>query len=60
VSDPSYIGGDGASWGVQGALAIWWKINQKFTAGVQYRYSYHKLGEYDYIDAPIYTLKYNF
>ena len=52
--------GDGASWGVQGALAGWWHVTKHVTGGIQYRYSYHKLGSYSYLDGVIYTLKYNF
>jgi nucleoside-specific outer membrane channel protein Tsx len=52
--------GDGASWGVQGALAGWWHVTKHVTGGIQYRYAYHKLGSYGYLDGVIYTLKYNF
>ncbi|WP_457597576.1 outer membrane protein OmpK [Hydrogenimonas sp.] len=52
--------GDGASWGLQGALAGWWHATKHLSAGVQYRYSWHKLGSYDYLTATIFTLKYNF
>ena len=53
-------GADGASWGFNGALAAWWHVNRHVTGGIQYRYSYHKLGVYGYLDGLIYTLKYNF
>ncbi|WP_201352939.1 outer membrane protein OmpK [Hydrogenimonas urashimensis] len=52
--------GDRSSWGVQGALAAWWHVNEHFSGGVQYRYAWHKLGSYDYLTGVIYTLKYNF
>ncbi len=52
--------GDGASSGINGAIALWWHINKKITAGIQYRYANNKLGYYGYQTGPIYTLKYNF
>lgn len=53
--------GDGASYGTNGALAIWWHINKTFTAGYQYRYADNKLGGGGaYQMANIFSLKYNF
>ena len=52
--------GDGRSWGINGALALWWHPNPKITAGLQYRYADHKLGVQAYTTAVIYSLKYNF
>jgi len=52
--------GDRSSWGVQGALAAWWHVTKHVTGGIQYRYSWHKLGNYNYLNGVIYTLKYNF
>ncbi|SHH71927.1 outer membrane protein OmpK [Ferrimonas marina] len=52
--------GGGGSTGHNGALAFWWHLPANFTVGLQYRYFYNKLGQADYGDAVIYTLKYNF
>jgi len=52
--------GDSKSYGLNGALSFWWDMNDSFTSGIQYRYAKHKLGNYDYQSAIIYTLKYNF
>ena len=52
--------GDGKSYGLNGALALWWYPNKKITAGVQYRYANHKLGSISYQTGPIFTVKYNF
>ena len=51
---------DGKSKGTNGALSLWWNINKKYTAGLQYRYADHKLGFNEYQHAYIYSLKYNF
>ena len=51
---------DGRSWGVNGALALWWHVTEHFTTGLQYRYADHKLGYKGYQTGVIYTLKYNF
>lgn len=51
--------GDGASYGLNGALSIWWYLNKTFTTALQYRYANHKLGNIEYQDAVVYTLKYN-
>jgi hypothetical protein len=58
--DGTYEGGDGEDWGVNGAMALWWHMNDSVTAGLQYRYAYHKLGSESYQNGVIYTLKYNF
>ncbi len=50
TSDPS----------ANGALALWWHATSHTSAGCQYRYAYNKLGQSDYNEAIIYTLKYNF
>lgn len=53
--------GDGASSGTNGALAIWWHINKRFTVGYQYRYADNKLGGGGvYQNANIFSVKYNF
>jgi len=59
ASDGTPIG-DGESWGINGAIALWWTPIKQITAGVQYRYALHKLGEIDNTNAIIYSLKYNF
>lgn len=46
--------------GINGALALWWNIHSRVTAGVQYRYAYDKLGFAGNNNATITTLKYNF
>lgn len=49
------------SYGQNGAVALWWHLpNSKVTTGIQYRYYDQKLGDANYGDALIYTLKYNF
>ena len=53
-------GADGRSWGLNGALALWWHITDHVTTGIQYRYADHKLGAATYQNGVIYTLKYNF
>ena len=53
-------GADGRSWGVNGALALWWHATGHLTAGLQYRYADHKLGYGGYQDGLITTLKYKF
>jgi hypothetical protein len=53
-------GADGASWGINGALAGWWHLTRHFTLGLQYRYAYQKLGYDGYQDGIITSLKYNF
>jgi len=50
--------GDGKSYGFNGALSAWWKINQHFHTGVQYRYAKYKLGSDTYQSGIIYTAKY--
>lgn len=52
--------GDGKSYGLNGALSIWYYINEPLTLGLQYRYANNKLGNIGYQSALIYTLKYNF
>ena len=52
--------GDGASWGLNGALSFWIHLNDYFTVGTQYRYAKNKLGYRDYQEGIIYTIKYNF
>jgi len=51
---------DGRSWGLNGALALWWHATDHITTGIQYRYADHKLGYAGYQNGIIYTLKYNF
>ena len=43
-----------------GALALWWNVTNNVTTGVQYRYTYNKLGTVGNQNAMIYSLKYNF
>ena len=52
--------GDGKSYGLNGALSLWWYMNDSYTSGIQYRYAKHKLGNIEYQSALIYTFKYNF
>ena len=52
--------GDGRSEGHNGAVSIWWHMTDALTTGFQYRYADHKLGSNAYIDAFIYSIKYNF
>ncbi|MBU1659268.1 hypothetical protein KKG72_09490 [bacterium] len=59
ASDGSPVG-DGKSYGIQGALSVWWHPSEDFTSGIQYRYALYKLGYNGYQDGFIYTLKYNF
>jgi hypothetical protein len=60
LSDTGVPVGDGASWGVNGALSFWFHVNKPFTVGVQYRYAKNKLGSQVYKAGTIYTVKYNF
>ena len=46
--------------GTQGALAFWWHPTSKLTTGIQYRYASYELGNSEYQDGLIYSLKYNF
>jgi len=50
--------GDGKSYGTNGALSVWWKINQHIHTGLQYRYAKYKLGSSAYQSGIIYTAKY--
>ncbi len=43
-----------------GALALWWNVTPHVTTGIQYRYSFAKLGTVGNQNAMIYTMKYNF
>ena len=52
--------GDGESYGLNGALCMWWYAHVHITAGLQYRYALYKLGNRAYQSAVIYTMKYNF
>ena len=52
--------GDGASWGLNGAISFWMHLSKIFTVGVQYRYAKNKLGYKGRQAGTIYTLKYNF
>ncbi len=45
---------------MNGALALWWNATEHLTTGIQYRYSHNKLGQSDYSNAMIYSVKYNF
>lgn len=55
-----YAAGNGGSNGLNGAAALWWKVNPKITTGIQYRYADNKLGESFLLDGIIYSVKYNF
>ena len=59
LSDGTPIG-DGASYGLNGAVSLWWFTNQALTLGVQYRYAKNKLGSSAAQNGIISTLKYNF
>lgn len=52
--------GDGKSYGLNGALSLWWFITQSISSGLEYRYADHKLGNIEYQAGYTYTLKYNF
>jgi len=52
--------GDGASWGLNGAVSLWIHLNETYTTGLQYRYAKNKLGSPNYQSGVIYTFKYNF
>ena len=52
--------GDGASWGLNGAISLWMHFTQNYTTGLQYRYAKNKLGSQNYQSGVIYTIKYNF
>lgn len=52
--------GDGRSSGLNGSVFMYWHPNSSIITGLQYRYSYYKLGFATYQSAIIYTLKYNF
>jgi len=51
---------DDGNIGTQGALAFWWHPMSEITTGIQYRYAAYELGNDEYQDGLIYTLKYNF
>jgi len=57
LDDDGNTKGDGASWGLNGALSVWIYPLKDIALGVQYRYANHKLGNKAYQDALIYTLK---
>lgn len=52
--------GDGKSYGLNGALSLWWHVNNDISGGLEYRYAKYKLGTTEYQSAYVYTLKYNF
>jgi len=52
--------GDGKSYGLNGAISLWWFITQSISSGLEYRYANHKLGNIEYQSGYTYTLKYNF
>ena len=52
--------GDGASWGLNGAISIWIKLNESITNGIQYRYAKNKLGHNNYQSGIVYSIKYSF
>ena len=52
--------GDGKSYGLNGAVSLWWNTNKSFSNGLQYRYANHKLGNIEYQSAYIYSIKYIF
>ncbi|MGF1691213.1 outer membrane protein OmpK [Photobacterium kagoshimensis] len=45
---------------MNGAVAAWWNVTDNVTTGIQYRYSNNKLGQTNYGNAVIYSVKYNF
>ena len=60
ADDYTALGAETDELSLNGALAFWWHATEHITAGLQYRYSFNKLGQDDYNDALIYTAKYNF
>lgn len=50
--------GDGKSYGLNGALSLWYKAYEGLTLGLQYRYAKYKLGSDTYQSGIIYSLKY--
>ncbi|MFI3245314.1 MAG: outer membrane protein OmpK [Ferrimonas sp.] len=60
-NDYSGSGPNRRSFGLNGALALWWHLPQSpLTVGVQYRYFENKLAQDGYGEGVIYTIKYNF
>ena len=59
LSDGTRIG-DGASWGLNGDIALFFRATDALDLGMQYRYAYQKLGLSLYQNGMIYSLKYNF
>jgi len=52
--------GDAKSYGFNGAVKFFWHPQTYMTTGIEYRYSKYKRGSKEYLDAFIYTIKYNF
>ena len=52
--------GDGASWGLNGDVALFFRATDALDLGMQYRYAYQKLGLSLYQNGMIYSMKYNF
>ena len=52
--------GDGKSYGINGALSLWYKATHSLSTGLQYRYAKYKLGSSAYQAGLIYSLKYYF
>jgi len=50
--------GDAKSYGINGALSLWYKATKNLSAGLQYRYAKYKLGSAEYQSGLIYSLKY--
>lgn len=50
--------GDGKSYGINGAINLWWNVNKDISTGLGYRYAEHKLGNLEYQSAFIYSLRY--
>ncbi|QIR13798.1 ion channel protein Tsx [Shewanella aestuarii] len=58
--DDDFQNTNGKSWGLNGAVALWWNATSDVTFGIQYRYAEQKLGTAAYQNAMIFSAKYNF
>lgn len=58
--DAGFVETNGDSVGLNGAVAVWWNATSNFTLGMQYRYANQKLGNNTYLNAMIFSAKYNF
>jgi hypothetical protein len=60
LDDDNQPTGDGASWGVNGAISAWIYLGESLALGTQYRYARNKLGSNTLQSAFIYSMKYYF